>query len=87
MWYLYSLIFCYVIGVLLIVKMVNQAKHNKTLLTGTQTWFLVLAILILMSIPLLNVIYGIDTIYRLIFNPYELEDEIDDLIDNIKKTI
>ena len=87
MWYLYSLIFCYVIGVLLIVKMVNQANHNKTLLTGTQTWFLVLAILILMSIPLLNVIYGIDTIYRLIFNPYELEDEIDDLIDNIKKTI
>ena len=87
MWYLYSLIFCYVIGVLLIVKMVNQAKHNKTLLTGTQTWFLVLAILILMSIPLLNVIYGIDTIYMLIFNPYELEDEIDDLIDNIKKTI
>ena len=87
MWYLYSLLFCYCIGISLIVAIVNQAKHNKTLLTGTQTWFLVLAILILMSIPLLNFIYGIDTIYRLIFNPYELEDEIDDLIDNIKKTI
>lgn len=87
MWYLYSLLFCYWIGISLIVAIVNQAKRNKTPLTGTQTWFLVLAILILMSIPLLNVIYGIDTIYRLIFNPYELEDEVDVLIDNIKKTI
>jgi hypothetical protein len=68
-------------------KIVNQAECNGTPLTDAQTFFVGVAMLILLSIPLLNVIMGIDTIYSFIFGSDELENKIDDLIDQIRRTI
>lgn len=87
MWYLYSLLFCYFVGIVLTIAIVSQAKRNNTPLTDRQICFLGIVILILMSIPLLNIIYCIGYIYSLIFKPYELEDEMDDLIDNLRSNI
>ena len=87
MWYLHSLLFCYFVGTVVAIAVVNQAKRNKTPLTGEQVCFLGMTILILMSIPLLNIIYCVNFIYGLIFNPYEVENEINDLIDNLRSNI
>ena len=87
MWYLYSLLFCYVIGILLMGKIVQQAECNGTPLTDSQTRFIGVAIPILLSIPLLNVILGINTVYSFIFESYELENRINELIDTLRKSI
>jgi hypothetical protein len=68
-------------------KIVNQAECNGTPLTNTQIWVIGVIMLILLSIPLLNVFYGVNTVYSFIFAPYELENKIDDLIDQIRRTI
>ena len=78
MWYLYSLLFGYVVGALLVGKIVNQAERNGTSLTDAQTCFVGIAMLLLFSIPLLNVIFGIDTICSFIFGSHELENKIDE---------
>jgi hypothetical protein len=72
MWYLYSLLFCYIIDILLMAKIVNQAECNGTPLTNTQIWVIGVIMLILLSIPLLNVVYGVNSVYSFIFAPYEL---------------
>jgi len=68
-------------------KIVNQAECNGTPLTDAQICFVGVAMLILLSIPLLNVIMGIDTIYSFIFGSDELENIIDELIDSLRRTI
>lgn len=87
MWYLYSLLFCYIIGILLMAKIVNQAECNGAPLTDTQICVVGVIMLILLSIPLLNIVYGVNAVYSFIFAPYELENTIDDLIDQIRRTI
>ena len=87
MLYLYSLIVCYAIGVLLTVRMVNQAECNGTPLTDTQICLVVATMMVMFSIPLLNVIYGIEIICSSIFKSHELENEIDELIDHIRRSI
>ena len=87
MWYLYSLLFCYVIGILLMIKIVNQANCNGTPLADNQICVIGMIVLILLSIPLLNIIWGVNALYSFIFASYKLEDEIDELIDRIRKNI
>lgn len=87
MWYLYSLLFCYFLGILLMIKIVNQAECNGTPLTNHQIDVLGISMAIAMSVPLLNVIYSIDAICKWIFDPHKLEDEIDGLIDHIKRNV
>jgi hypothetical protein len=87
MWYLYSLLVCYVFGVLLITKIINQAECKGTPLTDAQMWVAVLSMVVMFSIPLLNVIFSIEIICSLLFKPHELENEIDELIDHIRRTI
>lgn len=87
MWYLYSLLFCYVIGVLLMVKIVNQADCNGTPLTDNQICVIGVIMLILLSIPLLNIIWGVNALYNFIFASCKLEDEIDALIDRVRRSI
>ena len=87
MWYLYSLLFCCVIAILLIIKVVYQAKCNGTPLTDAQICFVGVSMIILMCIPLLNIIFGIEIVYSFIFKPYELESEIDGLIDVARKSV
>ena len=43
--------------------------------------------IILMCIPLLNIIFGIEIVCSFIFKPYELESEIDGLIDVVRKSV
>lgn len=81
MWYLYSLLFCYVIGILLMVKIVNQAERNGTPLTDNQICSIGVIMIILLSIPLLNAIWAVNALYSFIFEPYELGNKIDALID------
>lgn len=86
MWYLYSLLFCHFFGILLTIKIVNQAECNRTPLTNHQFKDLELAMVIAMSLPLLNVIWSINTVYKWIFDPYRFEDETDGLIDHIRRS-
>ena len=87
MWYLYSLVFCYFFGMLLMIKIVNQAECNGMLLTNHQTYVLGISIVIAMSVPLLNVIWSIDCAYKWILDPHRFEDEIDGLINQIRGSI
>ena len=87
MWYLYSLFFCYLVGALLIIKIVHQAECNSTQLTDNQFYALLISMVIAMSIPLLNIIWTIDSVYKWILNPHRFENEIDNLIDYIRKNI
>ena len=87
MWYLYSFIVCYAIGVLLTVRMVNPAGCNGTPLTNHQTYVLGLSMVIVMSIPLLNVIWSVDAIYKWMLDSHRFEDEIDKLIDYIRRSV
>lgn len=87
MWYLYSLLFCYIVGLLLMGKIICQAECNGTPLTGAQTCFVGVAMAILLSIPLLNIIMSINAIYSFIFESDELENKIDELIDTLRKSI
>lgn len=84
MWYLYSLLFCYIVGALLMIKIVNQAECNGTPLTNNQFCVIGVLMLMLLSIPISNVLLGVNAVYSFIFEPYELESEIDDLINNIR---
>lgn len=87
MWYLYSLLFCYFLGILLMIKIVNQAERNETPLTNHQADVLEVSMIIAMSIPLFNVIWSIDCVYKWILDPHRFEDEIDGLIDHIKRNV
>ena len=87
MWYLYSLLFCYAIAILLIIKVVHQAECNGTPLTDAQICFVGVSMIALMCIPLLNIIFGIEGVCSFIFKPYELESEIDGLIDMVRESI
>lgn len=87
MWYLYSLLFCYLFGGLLMGKIINQAECNGIPLTNHQIDVLGISMVIVMSVPLLNVIYSIDAICKWIFDPYKFEDEIDKLIDYIRRSV
>jgi hypothetical protein len=69
------------------VKIVNQAECNGTPLTNHQIDVLGITVAIVMSVPLLNVIYSIGAICKWIFDPHKLKDEIDDLIDRIRRSI
>ena len=87
MWYLYSLLFCYLFGGLLMGKIINQAEYNDTPLTNHQTYVLGLSMVIVMSIPLLNVIWSVDAIYKWMLDSHRFEDEIDKLIDYIRRSV
>ena len=87
MWYLYSLLFCYLFGGLLMGKIINQAECNGTPLTNHQTYVLGLSMIIAMSIPLFNVIWSIDCVYKWMLDPHRFEDEIDGLIDYIRRSV
>ena len=87
MWYLYSLLFCYTIGVLVVSQVVNRALENGTPLNDKQITILGFIVIVVMSIPLLNIVWSVGVVGNVLFCNNELYDKIDELIDNIRKSI
>lgn len=87
MWYLYSLIISYMVGILTISQINNRAMENGTPLSDKQIKVISFLIVALMTIPLLNIVWSVTAVSATIFDKDYYYKEIDDLIDNVRGVI
>lgn len=87
MWYLYSLIISYMIGMLTISQINNRAIENGTPLSDKQIKVISFLMVVLMTIPLFNIVWSVTAVSSTIFDKDYYYKEIDDLIDNVRSII